>query len=182
MFMIVEGIDKVGKTMFIDKFEKLFPIERVKLERRPKDASPQEQQRVRDWYECAVAIYSQPQWLNKLVVLDRFHLSELAYCFKRNYDVLDDDWFYDVLEGKIKKIPHVLVYLECNPEIIKSRLHIEEDDYIKQQDIESLSRRYEKVLLSKTKLSYIRLDSTEPFDSNFKQLFDFMIKANKHFI
>jgi thymidylate kinase len=180
MFLIVEGCDKSGKTTLIKNLEKMFPIEYVKFDRRPKDSSPQEQQRIRDGYETTIAIYSMPQYHNKLIVLDRFYPSEVVYCFKRNYDVFDNEWFYKTLEAKIKQLPHVLIYLDTPANVIYDRLKVTEDDYIKENEISIIIARYNKFLETKTTLNYIRLSGLNSSYENIKQLFEFMIKANSN--
>ena len=175
MILILDGIDKSGKSTFAKELCKLFPFKVYKFTRKPKDDSKMERQKIKTHYLATLeTIVQLPDIMH---VFDRFHFSELAYSKKRGYEAMDDKWFFDILETKIKKHPHLVVYCFCEKEKILQRMIIEKEEYMEKEDLDEILARYEKVL-GMSQLNIIKINTSDDAKINLRKVFDFYIKAN----
>src|SRR3990167_3323467 len=86
--IIVEGIDKSGKSTFVELLSKKYPGVLLKITDRPSDGTEAERDKIKKYYSSVLDfIRDNP---DKLFLLDRFFWSERVYSIKRGYDAIDD--------------------------------------------------------------------------------------------
>lgn len=155
MLIIVEGIDKSGKSTLIDYLSKnLNNAFVLKIGSRPKDSSEEERKKIVDMYFKALDFYRlilQNDMSRPILIMDRFYVSELVYAAKRGYDALDDTsmgedmkLLKEVIEG-LDSI--ILIYCRIDQESLIENFTKDKEDYAKVEDIKMLIERYDKYIV-----------------------------------
>ena len=138
MRIIIEGLDRVGKSAILEKIAKHYGAISMKNNYRPKTEADSD-----GVFEMYSYIAKLTEADDRIFVLDRFHLSEFVYCAKRGYELPDTklgDFEWDHLgEGKT-----LLVYITADEEIVKERFAKVGEDYVNPDEVEMLMKRYEK--------------------------------------
>lgn len=173
MILLVEGVDKSGKTSLIQELLKKFPGAIViKNEHKPTDYSPE--------FIAGVyaGLYSGLRRLHKtqdpFIILDRSHITEIVYGHVlRNYNAYEVyDW--KKVEEKIKKYT-LLVYMYAPQEVLERRYVEEKEEFILEKHIPELLANYEVYLEHFTKLyksKILRLNSTREMSENLLKVFN----------
>lgn len=165
--LIVEGVDKAGKTTLINTLAKKYPGYLIKVTYRPKDDSDAGREEIKKKYQ------KQAKWIveeaNTNFVLDRSFISELVYSkVMRGYDATDDPFFLG-LENQLKSAGAILLYCDPGYSVLKQRHAIEKDDYIGFKHVFDLSKGY-KDFLDNTVLEKYVVDTSRPIDEIIKDL------------
>lgn len=138
MRIIIEGLDRVGKSAILEKIAKHYGAISIKNNYRPKteEDSP-------FVFEMYSYIANLTEVDDRIFVLDRFHLSEFVYAGKRGYEIPDTnlgDFEWDHLGTGHT----LLVYITADSEIVKERFAKVGEDYVAPEEVEFLMERYEK--------------------------------------
>ena len=153
MLIHIDGPDLCWKSTLIDKMQRLF--KNVVIFSTPKDVIPREdsieaRQKIWDYYirranEAYETLKNDP---TKIIILDRFFLSELVYWkIIRWYDSEDVNEkrseLMSILEKIDKEFWYYILYLEDYVDCIRERFQIDWDDYIKSKEYyEQLKKEY----------------------------------------
>lgn len=149
MLIIIEGLDKTGKTTLANYLLKNLPnAYLLKNGARPKDGTEEERQKIKDAYFDIMQAYSLV-FRNKVLILDRFLVSEFVYSLKRGYDATKDEDLLAIkheLEEMEREV--VLIYCSTDPILIERSFIEDKEDYAKIGDIVPLMNKYEKEITS----------------------------------
>lgn len=161
MRIIVEGVDKSGKSTLIEKMKNQFEYAiAIKNMIKPRDKSQYETSRITEIYDEITSLSGYSD--ETIYILDRFYQSEIVYSALRGNDRFDDedfmDWVED-LESEIKENT-LLVLVETDAETVAKRFKTCGEDFAKEEQIGMLQERYNRVL-EQTKLRHIKLDTTK---------------------
>lgn len=168
MVLIIEGCDLSGKSTLTEALSKKFPGIVMKITARPRLKDKGQIANLKRYY-YSVLDYINRFYQSKTVILDRFFPSEVVYSLvKRGYDGFSDEEYRD-MEKVILHRKHLLIYCDPGEETILERLKVRGDDYMVEEDIHSLLGRYDS-FLSKTKLTYIRLDTRKPVEELLEEV------------
>lgn len=141
MLIMVEGCDGVGKGFLIEKLaKKLGNSYILKNCYRPKDGSLEERKKILDIYYDIFEIFMN-QRRCKYLILDRYFMSELVYCFKRNYEAKDSVEL-KALEGAILEKKHLLILVDRNKEEMLDVYKTRGEDFVTSDDIDIIKKRY----------------------------------------
>ena len=153
MLIHIDGPDLCWKSTLIDKMQRLF--KNVVIFSTPKDVIPREdsieaRQKVWDYYirRANEAYETLKNDSTKIIILDRFFLSELVYWkIIRWYDSEDvkekRSELMSILEKIDKEFGYYILYLEDLVDNIRERFQIDWDDYIKSKEYyEQLKKEY----------------------------------------
>lgn len=162
--IIVDGIDKSGKSTFIDLLSKEYRGILMKITDRPLDSSEKERNKIKNYYSLILGIIMQNP--HELFILDRFIWSEMAYSFKRGYEAINDPWLLET-EKILSILPHLMIHLSPLEEIIRYRLEQEEDEHINQDDVSDLFKRYQTIF-DRSPLNKIQVDSSQDGEKMLK--------------
>ncbi len=144
MLLIVEGVDCAGKTWVTHQLlKKLDRTMLIKHGTRPKTGTPEELNELKDTYTAMYGIHRDLEQDGMKLIMDRYYPSELIYSnIMRNYDASEDP-YYDELENKILKIPHLLIFVTADWDVLVRRLKERGDDYIDESQLKRLLERYQ---------------------------------------
>ena len=159
MNMIIEGVDKSGKSTFVRLLQSFFdePPVVLKNSRRPKMDSNLEREILKSRYELLASVVEKNP-LHRFI-FDRFYPTEMAYSLvKRGYDALEDKWYWD-FDKRISKTRTALVYVESPILTVKARFKTGKEDYLTAADIEVVNDRYHQ-FLDKTELDVYYVNGT----------------------
>jgi thymidylate kinase len=162
MRIIIEGVDKSGKSTIIENMKNRFEYGiAIKNMIKPRDNSPEETKRICEIYED-IEIMSQNIDPNHVFILDRYYQSEIVYSILRGNDRLVDPNFKNWVRDMESAIRHntLLVLLETDAEIVADRFKKCNEDFVKEDQIKMLQERYNKVFEMST-LPKIKLDTTK---------------------
>lgn len=176
MNIIVEGIDKAGKSTIVgDIIESLIPVIPVvvKVSQKPKSESELEKAIIIARYQELFALTENPLNKEHIFLFDRAYPSEMVYSVKRGGDKLSEPAFLDLDKRLGKSEQTLLIYCEADPKTIARRFESEKEEYAKVEDIEKLLARYE-IFLKKTKLPYIRINSLTDRGQNLAAVREFL--------
>ena len=163
--IILEGTDKSGKsTTAILLSKKIKNSVLIHGNIRPYDNSEKERKKVKDYYRNILKILR--IFKDKTIILDRYYPSQMIYSIKREKDEFKDIW-YKNLEKDILKINHLFIYVRPLEESIIKRLKKEGDEYVDEQDIKILIKRYDN-FYKNTKLNKIKITSSD--DEKLKKI------------
>ena len=153
MLIHIDGPDLCWKSTLIDKMQRLF--KNVVIFSTPKNIIPREdsieaRQKVWDYYirRANEAYETLKNDSTKIIILDRFFLSELVYWkIIRWYDSEDvkekRSELMSILEKIDKEFWYYILYLEDCVDCIRKRFQIDWDDYIKSKEYyEQLKKEY----------------------------------------
>lgn len=168
MLIIIEGIDLVGKTTFIEqltkKVNKGIIIKSCYL---PGNNFNSNNVLIKNQYQ---KIYNLIKKTGKkqIIYLDRFYPSQMVYSIKRNFESMNDKW-YKNFEKKLLKTPHLLILLDEPENVLNKRLKIRGDDYITINDIKTLKERYIK-FYNQSILNKIIIKPSNGFENNYEKI------------
>ena len=158
--IIVEGVDKSGKSTIIEKMKNQFEYGlSIKNMIKPKDASNEETRKIIRMYDHILEISEDPKYT---YILDRFYPSEIVYSVLRGNDRFDEERFLEIVkmweEDMVNDTLFVLV--ETDPAIVAERFKTCKEDFVKEEQIKMLQERYNRCF-EMSKLPKIKLDTTE---------------------
>lgn len=162
MRIIVEGVDKSGKSTIIEKMKNQFEYGiAIKNMIKPRNTSKDETQRIKNIYE-EIEVISSNINSEYIYILDRFYPSELVYSVLRGNDRLEDEKFLNWIKIMEKAMRHntLLVLIETDAETIAERFKKCGEDFVREDQIKLLQERYNKVFEMST-LPKIKLDTTK---------------------
>jgi thymidylate kinase len=157
MLIIIEGIDKSGKSTLVEYLLKNLPgCFMLKNGFRPKDSSIPESEKIVDAYNTMLDSY-EVDYQNKIMIFDRFLLSEWVYSIKRGHETLYKEELQNV-NKRLKKLDNVLlIHCSTDKELIKKKFIEDKEDHTKVEEIEMILDRYDKFVDKinvKNKLTY----------------------------
>ena len=156
MRLIIEGCDKSGKSSLINALKNEIPsLIGIKLLSVPRDNKPETRHYIQVAY-AKMADMSRDQSFH--YVFDRFYPSQMVYSFKRDANDMEDGWFWK-FEQELSKTPSLYIYLDVPKDVLKKRFKTEKEDYVGIEDINRITRRYEKHF-EQCQLNKIALDPT----------------------
>lgn len=160
MRLVIEGVDKSGKSTLIEKLKNHFPKAiQLKLMTKPKNSSQEETNKLFETYTKMKEITDDP---NYTFIFDRYYQSELVYSYIRGNDRLETkegQEFFNNLENEIEDSTFV-VLLEHPADKVAERFNKCKEDFVKPEDIVKLQQRYREVITN-SKLDYIIMDTME---------------------
>lgn len=162
MRIIIEGVDKSGKSTLIEKMKNQFEYGMaIKNMIKPRDASEAETERIKRMYE-EIEFLSSHVGTEHVYILDRFYQSEIVYSILRGNDRLQDEDFMSwvKLREKANKRDTLLVLVETDAQTVAKRFKECNEDFVKEEQIEMLQKRYNQVFEMST-LPKIKLDTTQ---------------------
>jgi len=177
MVIIVEGIDKSGKTIFAKEFCKRFSFQYYKVQRNIFFSGEYDHFNMhekdlytRGEYECVSNLL---RGININIVLDRFYPSAWVYsnAFNRNTDF---SYLYRIDKLNAESGKFYLVYVDTPIEVIKERFS--EEEHISLAFLNILRKEYESYLRIMNNLLEIRIRGDLPMDSIFEQFPEKFIK------
>ena len=153
--IILEGVDKTGKSTMAEKLLKATPCSiLIKHNRRELDNIKQV------FTDMCLILRNIPG--NAPIILDRFYPSQMVYSILRGKEDLHNI-FYKVLEQDMLAHPTLkfeIVYCTAEDDIIRQRFYRDKEEYTKAGSIKMLLDRYE-YFLKETKLKVHIYDTTK---------------------
>ena len=141
MLIHIEGPDLTWKSTLIDKMQRLFKnvvVFKTPKEYLPREDSKEAREKIRDFYirRANEAYETLKQDSSKIIILDRFFLSELVYGkvvrWYNSSDVKDKiSELSKILEKIDKEFRYTILFLQDELEKIRKRFQRDWDDYIK---------------------------------------------------
>ena len=128
MVIIIEGIDRVGKTTMANKIKEVFGGEIFKAERVEIPYASLDENNALSYGYCMgqVQLFNQTYANNKVrhIIIDRFHWTEYVYT-KLQRDIKLDEWYYKNIEKEMLKNKQGYLMIQMMPIDIKvcSRMH-----------------------------------------------------------
>lgn len=160
MRVIIEGVDKSGKSTLIEKLKNEFPRGiSLKLMTKPKDSSQKETEKLFEMYTTMKDMTNNKDYV---YIFDRYYQSELVYSYLRGKDRLETEEgkiFFDNLEEELKE-DTLVVLLEHPAKEVAKRFKKCKEDFVDKSEIEKLQQRYRHVVTN-SKLRYIIIDTME---------------------
>ena len=187
MIIIIEGIDKAGKSTIVQDLltQRMKhgedPIV-FKLSQKPKDKSVKEQEKIKIIY---TELFEQANRLNntRLVIFDRAYPSEMVYSQLRGYDAMQDEFwinFDKTLGSKSVNEQNVfLIYCMAPYEKLLERFESEKEEFLKKEEIAEILTRYD-IFLGKTYVPYIKVDTTKDRLININTVKELIEKYEHH--
>ena len=175
--LLIEGVDKVGKTTLINDLKQLFPSAKVyKNNIKPEDKRETTIGRTTGiylgFYQIAIA---NPE---EVIIFDRSHITELIYAYRRGYNPLTYfNWFN--YEKKVLLGSTVIIYLSAPIQVITRRFKEDNETYISKEEIQPIVSGYE-LYLRKTSLPKIKLSSLDLRSDNIKKVFNGLEVLHKY--
>jgi len=152
--IILEGLDKTGKTTFSEELLKDIPGTIMIKQNRRKLKNVKEA-----YLQMCLVLTKLPG--SAPVILDRFYPSQMVYSILRGTDELDDV-FYTVLEKDMLEHPSLtfeIIYCTASEETITERFISNKEEHVNIEQIKMLKERYD-TFISKTKLPVKVHDTT----------------------
>lgn len=175
--IIVEGVDKAGKTTLMEKMTKAIPGIVIKLTQRPKTADYRERALTKTYWLSVLEYMNLNR--NKIIHLDRFYISELCYSkIKRGYEAWEDP-DYQHYERVIGSHNHLVLYCDPGEEVIMERLKREGDEHVVEDDMKALIKRYDEYF-SKTDLSWIKVNTSKTVEENIEIIIQVLEKEYEY--
>ena len=149
MLIIIEGVDKTGKTTLANHLMKSLPKTfMIKVGDLPKNDSYADRHKIQDYYRT-ISASAKLYFKDYILIQDRSIFSEIAYSFKRGYNALEDKdtetTFQDLISlNKINKV--IVIYCKTDIEEIKKKFIEDGEDYAKPEEIETILANYEEGL------------------------------------
>lgn len=175
--LILEGIDKSGKTTVLTDLKEVYPHSIVfKLSNKPESSSLVDRLRVQIAYS---ELFSQALRLSdegSFVIFDRAYPSELVYSVRRGYDAMTNE-FWKELDKTLKRSV-LLIYCEAPRSRLEKRFEETEETDLELSELSLVLDRY-KQFLKKTKLPILKLNTTNTVGRNRQKILDF-IKEHEH--
>ena len=140
MLCVIEGADGTGKTTLVNRLKRLSPVPVTVLHKGPPDPERhilEEYGKDLDWYRPT---------LDRLLVLDRWHLGEMIYGpLLRGVSKLDPPmrlWIDMYLASR----GAILVNTIQSPPVVRDRIAKRGDGLIKPEMVEEILARYEEIV------------------------------------
>lgn len=112
MFIIVEGIDRVGKTTFCNEFVKAYPQYKI-FKETERLGMPKEMHMYANYSSMQSILNVLKCTGEKNIVFDRFHLSEYVYGrLERGYDGLA---YYESINAELNKLGNEVLLVYVRP-------------------------------------------------------------------
>lgn len=160
MRLIIEGVDKSGKSTLIETLKNRFPrAVQLKLMTKPFDNSQEETEKLFEIYTTMKEMTDKKEYI---YIFDRYFQSELVYSYIRGNDRLktkEGKEFFENLERDISE-DTLVVLLEHPAKEVAKRFKKCKEDFVTPEQIETLQKRYREVV-ENSKLPYIILDTVE---------------------
>lgn len=165
MIIMVDGIDKSGKTTFIKTMVNEFLSKKRRFNGilvwknnfKPSSNSEKERNEVRNIYLKASKLFCSNAFKNILVVTDRNFMSEMVYSIKRGYDAMNDPELLKV-EKFYEKNNAIYVWVNTGKKFFERKMSDQGDDYIKKLDYGVINKRY-KLFFDTTNLKKVQVRS-----------------------
>lgn len=152
MIIIVEGIDRVGKTTLCKKLSKELQMPIYKHKNNQFDYKLMDNNNETDKMLQLLDLY---QILNGDVIFDRFHWSDYVYGnIERNYDGYKSSSNVNIIENKLKNMEAIIIYIKPTDLEESSRQHGK--DLFKYDKLMDLC--YNMCKLKKIKCNYSSID------------------------
>lgn len=160
MRVIIEGVDKSGKSTLIEQLKNQFPRGiQLKLMTKPKNSSEEETNKLFEMYTTMKNMTNNKEYV---FIFDRYYQSELVYSYLRGNDRLSTEegkTFFEDLEKELKD-DTLVVLLEHPAKEVAKRFKRCKEDFVDKKEIEKLQKRY-RYVVENSKLRYIVLDTME---------------------
>ena len=174
MRIIIDGVDKSGKSTLIEALKNKIPNAiMVKLLSKPKDKETGPTY-IKTMYAKMAELTRD---VNTNFVFDRWYPSEMVYSFKRGYDALEDGWFYK-MENELRKTDGFYILVEADPALVAKRFKTAKEDFAKVEEIEKLQERYREHYKN-CQLHKIKVDTTNSLDAVVQQILDAIEEIKK---
>lgn len=176
MNIIIEGIDKAGKsTIAADIREALYPANPVtfKLTQKPQQGNFFSQEMIPVIYKEMFGQTMHSQNSDHLFIFDRSYPSEMVYSIKRGYDAMSNPGLLELDAQLGEGHNTLLIYCEADAKTISKRFKSEGEEYLTDEDIESILERYNTFLM-KTKLPFIKINSLTDRGANLAAVRKFL--------
>lgn len=170
MLILIEGVDKCGKsTIGKDIRDATVGLCTFKNVIKPEDKKEATIGRTSGIY---IGAYQFALCNSLSTLFDRSHITEIVYSSRRGYEsIAHIDWkFY---ENTILKGQTLLIYMTAPAKVIAERFITEKEDYVSQDEIQTLLDRYETYLAT-TELPLLRLSSLDSRQENLRKAIDKM--------
>lgn len=165
MLILIEGIDKSGKTTFINNF-----CNRLSLPfyRKNPPMSLKAEEYHSYFKGVAYALTELHNLLRFNVIVDRSFISDWVYSNKES-QYLDFSIWKEWEERFTLQKDTILIYLEIPKNIFNQRINAQPDPFMSENDYESHMRLYE-IYLSLTSFPYIRINGHVSFDEQIRTI------------
>lgn len=148
MMIIVEGTDGTGKTTLCKLLSEKLDYRIIKGSSFENAKLPQDQ--LFGWFTFVAT--------KQNVIVDRFFPSNLTYApLYKDYSMIDKKQT-KFLESMIRD-KAIIIYLYADINTLKSRIRERGDDYVKEDRLEEISKKYEEVLINSS-LDVISVDTS----------------------
>lgn len=153
--IILEGVDKTGKSTISEKLLKKVPGA-ILIKQNRKELSNLKQ----IFLEMCLTLEKLPG--DGPIILDRFYPSQMVYSILRNEEDITDKFYYNIEEFMLnhKELEFEIVYCTADNSTLEKRFIKDKEEYIKQDQINLLKTRYEH-FLNKTQLKVTVFDSSD---------------------
>lgn len=179
MIIILEGIDKSGKTSVIQDLEKDVLVNSIvwKVHNKPKTGNRRDQDKI--WTAYSELFHQALATHKKInVVFDRSYPSELVYSqVKRRYDAFYDLRWWEL--DKSLKDDVVLIYCYAPEEELKKRFFLTGEKHLTESEFPKILGRYDW-FLQRTKLPTLKLDTTKSRSENIAEMQKFINEYQRH--
>lgn len=158
MFIIIEGLDRSGKSTLSEEISKIFGFKVVHCSK-PKTNDP---------YKEYVDLFKEYDGQN--VVFDRFYLGEYVYSNLYRGGCPITDFQFWVLDMMAQKNTSLLIYSKTDLEVIYNRCVLTNesvDDFNYKTDLEKAHGLFNEVIFNKTFLTPIIYDSNKDTPDQF---------------
>lgn len=157
MMIIVEGLDKCGKTTLVNYLLKnLDDTYLMKNGFKPKSDNREDREKILYIYEKLLINYVS-NFKDDILIMDRYFVSELVYGIKRGYNALETKGMKYFINTVQKRKDIILIYCRTDYENIKKKFIENKEEYVEISEIKRLDKLYQKVI---SKLNLIKL----PYD------------------
>lgn len=166
MLVLVEGVDKCGKTTLLsDLHEHLPGVRTFKNMIKPEDKSLHTIGRITGIYQGVYQVFEN----DELVLMDRSHITELVYSPRRGYSSRDH-FNWRLLEDQLNAC---VIYMSAPIDVVSQRFKEDNETYVDVAEIDSLVSGYEEYLRN-TDLSVLWLSSLDSRESNLIKAIKFI--------
>ena len=163
MLILVEGCDKTGKTTLISDLKKHFPgLTIIKNEFKPTGNNPTSIFGTIGQYLGMYQYHFQTND-NRMIALDRSHITEIVYSQLRGYNSLEYFKWYDY-ENQHEK-DFLVIYMSAPTEVIAKRFKEENETYLSAEQINQVVQGYEQYLRD-SNLPRLMLSSLDDREKN----------------
>ena len=174
MIILIEGIDKAGKSSLISGLSRLIPATIYKNTIKPDNTLASGQQTIgiyRGLYNYAL---ERPDTFH---IFDRSHITELVYgAVLRNYKpALLFDWERFEYQHRDRML---LMKMSTNVETIIKRFETEKEDFLREHHIQPILAKYKSVVYNSC-LRKVYIDGDVSRAAVVKQAYDFIYKNSK---